>query len=627
MGYRSNQSSQSDGKDRSNKNPRALCDVTIMTSFCLGRSLGYKMNTSDVEQDRTTMGDTAPDCPIEEGPKTAEEVVFELQQHIEKEKKEKFLLQTTLQTALEKLSQSQADVASREEDNQKLFQRLVTKDNNLRELFRRNTDLLDKLKSTKAELDKKDKTNQELEVKLKEKTQEDPAMQVSMSSAQHMNGLRDLLENLEEDCELSGRGNRYLQGELQESQRVTAKLREYLIMTKQDLKEERLRREDDSEVIRRLKETIVELERKVQNQDEHEASLSQKIKSLEIELEEEKRLRLKAQQRELDAKEKLQLEVFELQERLAEVTEERDQFERSESELEEERRKSLCYERAFEKIEEEQCNFQKVTEENQRAREEKQKEIAVLKEQLEHVRKEKEDQLEREIVKQEIFITETLEQLSKAEKKNKTLQKELERESNAKEKMQRGILALLERLEEETGKGDLVEQFRICMERQRSSWKEGVRAGNGYNEEIQREILALKEKLNGMTREVKDQLKKHLEGQKRLISKIKEQLDEERRKNKTLQEEMEQQRKMSLEQNSVKEEMQKEMLSLRQDLQKAQEVEKPADDLKSHMERQKRIMKLYLERLRGEEEKSRTLQEKLEQQTKVSVEQKNVAEE
>ncbi|KAK7891589.1 hypothetical protein WMY93_023552 [Mugilogobius chulae] len=287
------------------------------------------MNT-EVEQDGTRMGDTAPDCPIEEGSEN----------------------RTGGRTALEKLSQCQADVASREEEKQKFFQRIVKQDKDLCELSCRNTNLFQKLKLTKAELEKKDKINQELELKLKEtakqvsisqeaneiqtqesedERQDDSLMQVITSTGEQINSLKDLLEELEEDFEVSKRRNRYLQGELRESNKVTTKLREYLAFTKQDLKQERLKSHGGCEEIRRLKETIAELEQKVKNQEEHKASLCQKVESVEIELKEEKQQRLKLKQ-ELDAKEEAQKEILGLQQRLVEVTEERDQFERSKNE-------------------------------------------------------------------------------------------------------------------------------------------------------------------------------------------------------------------------------------------------------------------------------------------------------
>ncbi|KAK7944396.1 hypothetical protein WMY93_000124 [Mugilogobius chulae] len=169
-------------------------------------------------------------------------------------------------------------------------------------------------------------------------------------------------------------------------------------------------------------------------------------------------------------------------------------------ELEEERRKNQCYERAFEKIEEEQCNFQKVTEENQRAREEKQKEIAALKEQLEEVRKEKEGDAERNAD-------------SQARPPESLRGEETWRGASEPHERQKRVMKLhLERL----------------------------RAGEEKSRTLQ-------EKLEQQTKDEKkpaDDLKSYMERQKRMMTMYLEYLDEEKKKSQALQKEVEEQKQV-----------------------------------------------------------------------------------
>ncbi|KAK7891590.1 hypothetical protein WMY93_023553 [Mugilogobius chulae] len=106
----------------------------------------------------------------------------------------------------------------------------------------------------------------------------------------------------------------------------------------------------------------------------------------------------------------------------------KDQFESGEQEklmsslvlqLEEERRRSQCLERAFDKINVEHCNFQKATQENQRVMEEKQKDVMALKEKLEEVRKEREDELQSQIARKERLISESQDNLSKERRRTR----------------------------------------------------------------------------------------------------------------------------------------------------------------------------------------------------------------
>ncbi|KAK7880898.1 hypothetical protein WMY93_032471 [Mugilogobius chulae] len=282
--------------------------------------------------------------------------------------------------------------------------------------------------------------------------------------------------------------------------------------------------------------------------------------------------------------------------------------------------------------------------------------------------------------RQKRLTDETQEHLDKEQQKNKTLQKELEEQSSAKEKIQerldevrkeedrhlehldkekkknktqqREILALREKLESVGAKNDLAGQLlekekqkNKILEDELQKRKTTVQDPKDVNKELQKENLALKDRLKEVITEGEEWRKINKERHVEIINNIVVKLDVERQKNRTLQKKLDEQTKPAQGQNSVNEERQRPVTAtsdLAKDLLKENEKNKT---LQMELEEQRKATQEAMEKISAlnkrletvtekshlvqrlweeEKQKNQTLQKEMEKQTQATQMQKEI---